>query len=89
MDWMYHPSDPDKSMPLKGMQQQPLLHLCMKNGAMLEPSLSLKEIATYCMSRLACVPDEHKRFQNPHIYKVGISEKLRNQRNELKQQHKT
>jgi nicotinate phosphoribosyltransferase len=88
VDWMYHPSDPDKSMHLKGMQQEPLLHLCMTNGTLTEQLPTLKEISAYCMSRLARVPEEHKRFQNPHLYKVGISEKLRNLRNELKQQHK-
>ena len=88
VDWMYHPSDPDKSMPLTGMQQEPLLRHRMKNGVILEPLPSLKEISSYCMSRLARVPDEHKRFQNPHIYKVGISKSLRDLRNELKQQHK-
>lgn len=88
IEWMHHPSEPEKQLSLKGMKQQPLLHACMQKGEMLAPVPSLKEISAYCMNRLAAVPDEHKRFQNPHIYKVGISEKLRDLRDKMKQQHK-
>jgi nicotinate phosphoribosyltransferase len=34
------------------------------------------------------LPDEHKRFEKPHIYKVGISEKLNNIRNNMVNQIK-
>ncbi len=85
---MHHPSEPDKSLSLEGLKQEPLLQPRMRNGRIVEASPSLKEISTYSMGRLARVPEEHKRFQNPHIYKVGISGNLRDLRNELKQQHK-
>jgi nicotinate phosphoribosyltransferase len=29
------------------------------------------------------LPDEYKRFENPHVYKVGLSTKLNEIRNEL------
>jgi nicotinate phosphoribosyltransferase len=88
IEWMHHPSEPEKQMSLNGMKPEVLLQPCMRNGSMLAPSPSLKEISSYCRSRLAAVPDEHKRFQNPHIYKVGISQKLRDLRDKLKQEHK-
>ena len=44
---------------------------------------SLQEIAKFAKERLSKLPDEHKRFENPHIYKVGISLKLMNLRNQI------
>jgi len=85
---MYHPSEPDKSLNLTELKQEALLHKVMENGKILDKHPSLKEIAAYCQKRLKMVPEEHKRFNNPHIYKVGISEKLRDERNQLKNQYK-
>ncbi|HYF67477.1 MAG TPA: nicotinate phosphoribosyltransferase [Ohtaekwangia sp.] len=84
---MFHPADPDKSLHLGDLMQEPLLHPVMKNGnAVGLPSLS--EIKNYSQQRIKMLPDEYKRFQNPHIYKVGISEKLRDERNQLKKYYK-
>lgn len=85
---MHHPSEPEKSMALKGLKKEPLLHEVMRNGKVVGHPPSLKEIASYCQQRLKMVPEEHKRFYNPHIYKVGISEKLREERNLLRAQYK-
>lgn len=85
---MHHPSEPDKSLDLKEMKQEALLHKVMENGQMIHPQPSLEKIAAYCQERLALLPDEHKRFYYPHIYKVGISEKLLNERNQLRNQYK-
>jgi nicotinate phosphoribosyltransferase len=50
--------------------------------------MSLPEIANYSMIRLANLPEEYKRFDNPHIYKIGISKKLETERNRLIQEFK-
>ena len=88
VDIMHHPSEPEKSLVLKGLRQEPLLHEVMRNGNVIGDPPSLKEIASFCQQRLKMVPEEHKRFYNPHIYKVGISEKLRTERNLLRSQYK-
>lgn len=85
---MHHPFDPDKSLSLNGLRQEPLLHKVMENGEILENRLSLNEIAAYCQDQLKLLPEEHKRFDNPHIYKVGISDKLQHERNQLKNQYR-
>ncbi len=87
-DRMYHPSDPDKSLSVKGLKSEPLLHPVMENGRIIQALPSLEKISQYCMNRLARLGAEYKRFENPHIYKVGISGQLRDLRNELKRQHK-
>jgi len=53
---------------------------------MVQPSLN--EIADYTQKRLSLLPAEYKRFENPHIYKVGISKKLLQLRDALRNQYK-
>ena len=40
-------------------------------------------IQEFSKNRLGELPIEYKRFDNPHIYKVGLSKKLMDLRNEL------
>jgi nicotinate phosphoribosyltransferase len=84
-DQMFHPSEPGKALQLKDWKRQPLLQKVMENGKILSSS-TVHESAAYCKERLALLPEEHKRFEYPHIYKVGISKKLQDLRNELKNQ---
>jgi nicotinate phosphoribosyltransferase len=55
----------------------------MENGLRLKKSQPLSEIAKFSRSRLDKLPGEYKRFDNPHIYKVGISNKLKTERDKL------
>ena len=85
---MHHPSEPYKKMEVEGLRQEPLLQPVMLNGKTCIDYRSLSEIASYSKKRLAEIPLEYKRFDNPHIYKVGISESLKNERDRLIQAHK-
>lgn len=85
---MHHPFEPEKSLDLKGLKQEPLLHKVMENGKTLIEKPSLTAIAEFSSQRLQMLPDEHKRFDNPHIYKVGISDQLRDQRTQLRNQYR-
>jgi nicotinate phosphoribosyltransferase len=87
-DMIYHPYEPGKSLEIAGWQQEPLLQQVMENGKRLAPAPPLTEVAAYAGQRLACLPEEYKRFENPHHYKVGISRKLMALREELKQHYK-
>lgn len=55
----------------------------MQNGKCTTKSLTAYEIAEYAAERLQLLPDEHKRFEYPHIYKVGFSPALLKVRDEL------
>jgi len=80
---MIHPFEPDKSLRLADFQKETLLVKAMENGKKrLEPE-PVDRIAAYARERLALLPEEHKRFENPHIYKVGISERLASLRDGL------
>lgn len=53
----------------------------MENGKRCQPKPTLKEICAYCESEKATFWDEYKRIDNPHIYKVDLSDKLYDLRN--------
>ncbi len=80
---MFHPSDILKSMPLKGLEKESLLTPVIENGRRTREEQPLKNIAEFVKERLALLPEEFKRFDFPHIYKVGLSEQLRDLRQEL------
>ncbi|SDR95337.1 nicotinate phosphoribosyltransferase [Christiangramia echinicola] len=80
---MFHPFEPYKSMDVSKFHQEAILQKVMENGEMLISKRTLKEISDYSLSRLSELPIEYKRFNNPHIYKIGISDRLRDEREKL------
>ncbi|MGM0934894.1 MAG: nicotinate phosphoribosyltransferase [Bacteroidota bacterium] len=80
---MFHPFEPFKSMELTGLKLEKLLQPVMKDGKIKMDFKSLTEIARYSKKRLAELPTEYKRFNNPHIYKIGISQNLKEERDRL------
>ncbi|MDG5813926.1 nicotinate phosphoribosyltransferase [Chitinispirillales bacterium ANBcel5] len=79
---MHHPFAPLKSLSLEGLKKEPLLHTVMENGT-IKHEHSLQESASYCKERLTRLPSEYKRFENPHTYKIGISDHLKKERDKL------
>ena len=80
---MFHPGHPlQKNVEVAGYEQKPLLETVMEGGEVVAERRSVDEIAAYTRRRLARLPEEHKRFENPHIYKVGLSEALLEDRND-------
>lgn len=88
IEMMFHPVDPLKNLSLRGQKTEALLQKVMENGRRLLPERSLTEIASFSKARLSKLPPEYKRFTNPHIYKIGISERLKEERDSLLIQHK-
>jgi nicotinate phosphoribosyltransferase len=83
VDIMYHPLYSLKSLSVNNKNKEPLLHKIMENGKRLSEPPKLSEIAQYSRERLRLLPEEYKRFDNPHVYKVGISSGLREERDRL------
>ena len=80
---LYHPFHSHKTTELDDCTSEVLNQLVMENGKILIPEQTPSEINAYLQKRFAQLPDEHKRFISPHIYKVGVSEKVLNLKNEL------
>ena len=87
-DLMEHPFDSTKSLDLHSFKHEPMLEQVMKDGKKTVPSRTVTEIAAYSQARLKQLPNEYKRFQNPHIYKIGLSSQLKNERDTLIKKHK-
>ena len=84
---MVHPYDSTKSLNLNRFEHEALLIKVMEQGKKVEPTRSVSEIAEYSKMRLSKLPEEYKRFQNPHIYKIGLSSSLRQERDRLVKEH--
>lgn len=85
---MIHTYDATKSLNLTRFTHEALLEKVMENGKKTNPARSVAEIASYSKSRLEKLPEEFKRFQNPHIYKIGLSSSLKQERDALVLKHK-
>ncbi|MCX8107657.1 MAG: nicotinate phosphoribosyltransferase [Verrucomicrobiae bacterium] len=82
-DRIIDPHDPTRRLWLGQWKPEPLLRLVVKDG---EPVGCLPDVysaAAYARTRADQLPPEHRRFENPHIYKVGISPRLAALRDEL------
>lgn len=85
---MIHPYEPDMSMNLKKFSKEPLLEKVMVDGKRLTDPENVSDIAAFSQKQLQKLPTEFKRFKNPHIYKVGLSKRLKEERDQLVDLHK-
>lgn len=85
---MYDPVDPLKVLSLKEYDYEPLLEPVMKEGKICIQLSSVWDIAGFAEERLNKLPSEYKRLYNPHIYKIGISGKLKKEREKLVKKYK-
>lgn len=83
IDQMTHPHQPTKRLSLTGLRKESLLNCVMSEGKVLMAKQTPYEISAYVQERLALLPDEHKRFEYPHIYRVGASKALLEVRDKL------
>ncbi len=88
IDVIYHPVYPDLNTKVKGLPYERLLSEAVKCGEIRVNKQFPMEIYKFLEIRAELLPDEHKRFISPHLYKTGISEKLMEKRNTLSKQIK-
>lgn len=85
---LIHPQHPSKHFDTQNLHAEALLQPVMDHGEIKNNTATTEEIAAYTQERLQKLTFDHKRFENPHIYKVGISKKLKELRDKLTQQAK-
>lgn len=83
---MAHPFETHKRMPISAASVKPLLHDVMVHGKRITTKKTPSELAEIAKINLSNLPLEHKRFANPHVYKVGLSPELEQLRNQLKKE---
>jgi nicotinate phosphoribosyltransferase len=82
-DAIYHPFISHRSTAVAHLESEELLQKVVNKGEVCIPIPSVQESADYARERLSKLNGEHKRFDNPHVYKVGLSKKLRELKIEL------
>ena len=85
---MIHPFEKEKSLDLTGISCRNLFVKHMEEGNQLHKPLPILVLREKVAENLSMLPPEHKRFDYPHIYKVGITEKISQLRNELLQPYR-
>ncbi len=83
IDLIFHPQYTNKKSLLKGLKREVVTSKIFENGKVLVAKKSIKEISEYRRLRVSQLSDEHKRFEFPHIYKVGLSNSLMEMRDKL------
>lgn len=75
---IFHPIDTWKKLTFEAGKYtvKELVKQYVKNGKVVEKLPSLKEIVVYANSEKESFWDEYKRIDQPHIFKVDLSEKL-------------
>ena len=89
IDTIYHRIYPEKNTEVSKLKFELVREKVVEQGNILLQHKNPVEIHKYLLSRAALLPDEHKRFISPHLYKVGISNKLMATRNALTQKLRT
>jgi len=80
----YHPGLNTRKFTLDAYEKiEPLLDLRMKGGKRTRPRESLESIQERSVKRLGNLDETFKRFLNPHIYKISLSEKLMKKKREM------
>jgi len=80
---IYHSLQPEKNVSLQDFRHEEIMQKVMENGLTLYKS-SVENISEFARNRFRQLNDEYKRFENPHLYKVGIGRELMNLRDNLK-----
>lgn len=71
-----HPFEHKKSMNVDTYRKEKLMKPVMDHGKVIGKIPGVSQISDYTRERLGQLPEEHKRFLNPHTYKVGLSPAL-------------
>jgi len=80
---IFHPEYPDKKSQVEGLKKEILTSKVFECGKALVEKKNIQEISEYRSHRVSHLADEYKRFEYPHIYKVGLSDNLIQLRQDL------
>jgi nicotinate phosphoribosyltransferase len=81
---IFHPFEKEKSKKLMNLNGEVITKIVAERGEMKIKPENPSMIRDRVSEHLSKLPAEYKRFEFPHIYKVGISEKLMKLRDSIK-----
>ena len=74
---VHHPSGDYRKLSIVPAKVEPLLGLVMEKGRRVGVQPTLKDSQSYCARRIGDFDSTYLRQLNPHVYKVSISDRLR------------
>ena len=80
---LFDPSATWKRMTVRNFTAKEMLVPVFRNGELVYQLPTLKEIQDYCKEQVDLLWDEVKRFDNPHVYYVDLSDELWNIKEDL------
>ena len=80
---IFDPSATWKRKTVYDFEARELLVPIYQNGELVYQRPALEEIRTYCREQVDTLWEEYRRFENPQTYKVDLSQKLYDVRQEL------
>ena len=80
---IFDPNYTYKRTVIENAMVREMLQLVMKDGKLVVELPTLNEIKKYLQLELKTLYSEIKRFDNPHVYYVDLSQKLWNLKNDL------
>jgi nicotinate phosphoribosyltransferase len=86
LEYIHHPLYPEQKSRVAHCFPESILFKVMEEGKALS-KFPAAEAAIYAKERLSKLSPERKRFENPHTYKVGISQGLMELRSEIIHRH--
>src|SRR5680860_424032 len=82
-DVIVHPQFDEKKSSVRGLKREQIGSMVMKASEILLNMKSVSELSEYREYRVSQLPEEYKRFEFPHVYKVGLSKRLKKHRDLL------
>ena len=76
----FHPANDWKSFSFSAARTEPLLRRKMRNGSRCEAEKTIDESRAHMEASLDRLDGSYKRILNPHIYKVSLTEQLRQEK---------
>ncbi len=73
---IHHPFFSEQRTRVGALRHERLLHEVLRDGELTAQPWSVEEASSYARAQLRRLPEEHRRFANPHTYKVGVSARL-------------
>lgn len=85
-DQMLHPFEANRSLGLSALRPRPLLEPVLQAGRRTKEPVSVAAARENLREALDTLPREYKRFENAHLYKVGLSPRLHERRDQRLQE---
>lgn len=82
-EYIEHPHFHFKQTSVTGLIKSKLMHKVISDGNLCVDIPSAEESKAYAKKQLTKLDTEYKRFDNPHVYKVGISSDLKHLRDQI------